>query len=219
MAITPKLAAFAAAAFFAVSTIPASTATAHPHAWIDVTVEVLFNDDGAATGLRERWQFDEFYTAFALEGLGTGGAQNPTQEELDEIVRVNVTNIESYYYFTEVEHAGVFIGFDTSKEMSAVYEDNRLEMIFVVPFEEPLDMSTSSLTYGIFDPTYYIEMLHAPVDQPVVLVNAPRDCSAEIEEASPTFEAISLAATVDQMDSTGLQLGTLFAERVTVACS
>ena len=62
----------------ACAAIQTRVADAHPHAWIDVRVTVLFDGDGAITGLRQSWLFDEFYTAFATEGLdGDGDARPP----------------------------------------------------------------------------------------------------------------------------------------------
>src|SRR3546814_16782979 len=62
---------------------PAWPATAHPHAWIDVTVQVLFDGSGRVTGLREHWLFDESYTVFAMEGLGRTGEGRASQDEID----------------------------------------------------------------------------------------------------------------------------------------
>jgi len=191
---------------------------AHPHAWIDIKVDVLFDEQGKATGLREHWLFDEFYTAFALEGLGVGNSQEPSQEMLDEIVRLNVTNLAEYDYFTSVLFGEDSVDFAVAAELAATVEEQRLIMSFVVPFEQALDLTELSLTYSVYDPTYYIEMLHADVDDPINLEAAPDSCSFEVLAPNPSFEAVSLAAALDRDQSAGDGLGALFAEQVIVQC-
>lgn len=217
-AIHSKSLAAIAAAGVAAMLASSEPLNAHPHAWIDIKVDVLFDDQGNATGLREHWLFDEFYTAFALEGLGVGSSQAPSQEMLDEIVRQNVINLAEYDYFTSVLHGEDNVDFREADGLAATVEDKRLIMSFVVPFEQSLELTELSLTYSVYDPTYYIEMLHADVDEPIQLEGAPEDCSFEVLTPNPSFEAVSLAAALDLNQTASDGLGALFAEQVIVQC-
>ncbi|MEO1250067.1 MAG: DUF1007 family protein, partial [Pseudomonadota bacterium] len=100
--------------------------SSHPHAWIDIKVDVLFDEDGQAIGLREHWLFDEFYTAFALEGLGVAGRTEPSQELLDEIVRLNVTNLADFNYFTDVLFGEDKVAFGEANDTVGSMQDQRL---------------------------------------------------------------------------------------------
>src|SRR5689334_18733285 len=62
-------------------------AAAHPHVWITVETTVLYAN-GAFTGLRHRWTFDEFYTAMAIEGLDKNNDGVYDREELAELAKV-----------------------------------------------------------------------------------------------------------------------------------
>lgn len=57
-------------------------AIAHPHVWIDMRSDVVFNEDGLITGLNLSWSFDDGYTQMALDGLDANGDGVYSQDEL-----------------------------------------------------------------------------------------------------------------------------------------
>ena len=197
--------------------VPVRTAAAHPHAWIDMTVQVIFDPAGDVSGLRENWLLDEFYTAFALEGMDAKGT-GPTQAAIDDLMKGNMNNLAEYNYFTKVEHAGKEVAFAPITEMSSHLENGRLLMSFVVPFKQAVSLSDGSLDYRIFDPTYYIEVLHAQQDDAIQLQGAPAGCTFRMITPRPSIEDIARAARLDQTQSGGDGLGILFSERVEVYC-
>ena len=71
-----------------------SGAAAHPHAWIDVSVEVLFEPSGQVRGLRETWLFDEFFTADTV--------QKGERSQMDLLIARILGNLKEWGYFTRV---------------------------------------------------------------------------------------------------------------------
>ncbi len=57
---------------FVLAFAPAA-ALAHPHEWVDVASEVLFDAHGRIAAIRHHWRFDEAFSAFALQGLDSNG--------------------------------------------------------------------------------------------------------------------------------------------------
>ena len=57
-----RLLGFVAAAF---ALLAAGQAQAHPHVWVTIKSEVVYGADGAATGLRHAWTFDDMFSTFA----------------------------------------------------------------------------------------------------------------------------------------------------------
>ena len=51
------------------STLNSSPVLAHPHGWIDLSVRVITNDEGVATGLHQAWRMDPFYSLVVFEEL------------------------------------------------------------------------------------------------------------------------------------------------------
>jgi ABC-type uncharacterized transport system substrate-binding protein len=72
---------------------------AHPHMWVSVETTLLY-DKGTFTGLKEKWTFDEFYTAYAIEGLDKNHDGIYDREELSELAKVNIEAMKEVGYFT-----------------------------------------------------------------------------------------------------------------------
>ena len=87
--LTPPLIGTALAA----SGLFAPSASAHPHSWIDLRSEAVFDDQGRLAALHETWLFDEYYTAFvikhSLKGKGDGKGKT-TQADIDALTRKNI---------------------------------------------------------------------------------------------------------------------------------
>ena len=84
--------------------------------------------------------------------------------------------------------------------------------------DKPLDPTVSPVDYMVFDPTYYIEMLHAEGGGAIQLSGAGADCKYVLTPPNPDPNAVGLAASLDKTQSAGNELGQLFAERVTIRC-
>ncbi|UUX48905.1 DUF1007 family protein [Nisaea acidiphila] len=197
--------------------VSARTAESHPHAWVDITVQVIFDPAGDVAGLREHWLLDEFYTVFALESMGAGDA-GPTQAAIDDLMKNNMKSLAEYDYFTQVEQAGKPIAFGPITKMASQLKNGRLLMSFMLPFKQAVNLSDGPLDYRIFDPTYYIEVLHAQQDDAIQLQGAPVGCNHRLTAPRPSLEDIARAARLDQTQSGGDGLGILFSERVEVYC-
>ena len=197
---------------------PFQPAQAHPHVWTDMTIELLFNDDGMVTGLHQTWLFDEYYTAYAIEGMDVDGDGKPDPEKLNEIMQVNLGHLNEYGYFTEAREKDEVLKLKPITDASTRMLENRLEMSFTTPFEKPVSSKGSNFIYAIFDPTYYVEMLHAETENPVILSGAPAGCSYKIIPPNPDPSAVAKAAMLYASAQGGMGLGSFFAERVRLTC-
>lgn len=197
----------------------AGPASAHPHGWIDIEVEAVFDAEGRMQGLLQTWLFDEGYSAFVTEGTVTDADGRPAQALLEDLLAENMTNLAPYDYFTKVTLDGDRVGFAPVTEMSTRMVGDRLEIRFLLPFAGPVALRGAALTYAIFDPTYFIEILHAQVQEPVRLADAPLDCDHRLIPPRPTAEQVARAAMLDITDSGDDGLGLLFAETVHITCN
>ena len=191
-------------------------AGAHPHGWIDVQSTVVFDGEGRVTALRLDWLFDDVYSVFVLEEVVTDG--RPPDEVLEEIARQDLQNLSEYGYFTDLRVDGDRVETGVVEQFEIGMRGYRLWLQFTVPLSDPVDPRIQEVVFGIYDPTYFLEVLHVE-ETPVILAGAGTEgCGSRLEEPNPTFEAISLAASVDQTESASDTLGELFAEWVTVRC-
>ena len=193
-------------------------AAAHPHAWIDVKVKVLFDDKGRIFALEETWIFDPLYTAFSLEGVKRDKAGSPDPRAIDALMQENMKNIKEYDYLTEVESNGASARFSGVRDIKSGYADKRLRLTFTLLLETPVAATEAPVQYAVFDPTYYIEMLHVEGGGAIELSGAGADCRFRLVPPQPTAEAVGLAAALDRTQTAGNGLGKLFAERVSIRC-
>ncbi len=193
-------------------------AQSHPHVFIDIKVEVVFDDSGQVTGLRETWIFDELYTAFTAGDLDADGDGEADADKLAELTALNLTNLRDYDYFTRVEVGDSRVALADATESRSWVERQRLRMTFLVPFAKPFALGQDPLRYAVYDPTYYVELLHSLGDDAVAMSAAPGGCTYAVQAPNPNPETMSFAASLDKTETAGDGLGIHFAEWVSVQC-
>jgi len=196
--------------------VGSSPARAHPHAWIDLRSTVVLDAAGRVTAIEQQWLFDQFYTVFATEL--PSGAAGTRAEALTALTRSNLENLRSYDYFTEVRAGGAKVALGTVSEFESELREGRLWMRFVVPLATPVDPTKRALSFAVFDPTYYIEVLHLQGDLVAFRGGRAEGCFGRIVPPNPTIEAVLLAQSVDLDVTPDATLGSVFAERVEVTC-
>jgi ABC-type uncharacterized transport system substrate-binding protein len=200
-------------ALTAMASLPAA---AHPHAWIDMHSEVMLDDHGKIEGLSLYWVFDEWYTAYIAGEFAQSDAQS--KEFLTSLARQNLANLAEYDYFVKVMVDGEQAPIDPVTQFDTGLMHERLWLRFEVPLADRTDPHTSKVSYKVYDPTYYIEILHVE-DNPVTFDGQGADrCSANVIDANPTFEAVALASALDVTQTASEGLGELFAQTIEVSC-
>ena len=206
------------AAAGAISILGAVPAMAHPHVWIDMRVSSIFSEDGQLTGFTHVWSFDEFYTVFQLEGFGVSGDDAPGEEQLATYAVAMTDSIAEFGYLMRIEGKDGRLTVSPRDQSARLRPDQRLELTFTVDLDTPADVTQWPVRYSVFDPDYFIEMLHEKDTGVLMTGKPPAACTTNLERPAPTFEMISLAAALDQMDQGPDTLGAAFAENVTIDC-
>lgn len=193
-------------------------AHAHPHGWIDLTVKVNFDSAGRVTALSQTWLFDDLYSAFVLEEAGAHPGDNVEQAVIDRIVNENLTNLAEFSYFTEIEKDDVKLSFGIISDVEGGIEDGRLKMTFTLALETPQFPGPDGLQYAVYDPSFFIEMLHLESDDAIQLSGSNGDCAIQKIAPNPDEATVTFAAMLDQSQSAGGNLGVHFAEKVIIRC-
>lgn len=196
----------------------AMPAGAHPHSWIDIEVEVLFDGAGRVRALRQGWIFDETYTVYLTSPGGAGRKQAPDAARLAAVAAEMMGNLRAHDYFTRIERGGERLMLATVETHGAEIRDARLIVSFELPLAVPADATAAAVVYSVFDPTYFIEMVHATDRDAVRLVAAPAGCAAKLRPPAPPAELKARAAALDRNQSGGDGLGAEFAEKVSIRC-
>ena len=89
-----------------------NAAQAHPHVWVTMKSELVYAADGAVTGVRHAWAFDEMFSTFATQGLETKQKGAFTREDLAPLAQVNIDSLKDFDYFTIAKANGKKALFD-----------------------------------------------------------------------------------------------------------
>jgi len=198
-------------------TLGAASVQAHPHAWIDLRSKVLLDETGKVRALQLDWIFDDYYTVAIADEVDV--SNQVSDEFWNEIAGRNLANLAAYNYFTVIKADGAPLELGDVSNYEGGLRDGRMWMRFEVPLKEPVDPTSKALSFAIYDPTYYIEIVHLEGDVVTFEGEGGDRCLGEIVQPNPTFDQVSLAASLDQDESGGDGLGELFAETVVMRCS
>ena len=197
---------------------PAGPAQSHPHVFVVVKSELVFAADGKIEAIRHAWQFDEFYSAFAVQGLGKDGKM-PTREDLAPLAKVNIESLAEFGYFTVGKAGGKAVEFDDPKDYWLDEASDKLVTLhFTLPLKSPAS-AARAFNLQVYDPTYFIAFDFDDKDA-IVLSGAPAGCSAKVNKPGPLVadETKKLSESFFSGLSPGDGFGLKLSSRASVAC-
>jgi ABC-type uncharacterized transport system substrate-binding protein len=191
-----------------------SSAQAHPHVWVTVESTLVY-ENGAFTGFKHKWTFDEFYSSMAVEGLDTNKDGKYSREELAELAKVNVTSLKDFSYFTWPQLAGQAVKLGEPRDYWLEHKDGILSLHFILPFATPVLPEAKGLSFAVYDPSFFIAFDLAKGEKPLRLgEGAPSNCSLKVgaPERDPR-EASALGEQLSAMTGLGVSVAkTAFVE-------
>jgi ABC-type uncharacterized transport system substrate-binding protein len=154
-------------------------AFAHPHVLISAHTEIAFNQQGQLAAITNIWNFDEAFSAFAIQGYDTNGDGILTRQELQPLAKVNLESLADYGYFTRVTLAGANVTFGHPKDYFDVFNNETLTLHFTLPLAQPLDVRGKTFEVDVYDPEYFAAITFAQ-NQPVRLLGDSTNCQSVI---------------------------------------
>ena len=193
-----------------------STAEAHPHMWIDLKSEIIIQDQTMVSAIYQEWLFDDFFSASLIEEA----SQNPKGHKvgMKAVVAEILDNLGPHDYFTLINVDGEKVSSNSIKSFEVDVRENRVWISFSLPISRDVDITAQALSYSIFDPTFYIEMLHFEGETVSFVGDVPSSCSTKIKQPNPSTEAVLLSRSPDLDKVPDQSIGELFAETVVVNC-
>ena len=190
-------------------------AQAHPHVWVTMHAELVYAPDGAITGVRHTWAFDDMFSAFATQGPDTKVKGQFTREELAPLAKVNVESLKEYVYFTYATADGKKVPMgEPLPGYWLDYKDTILTLHFTMPFKTRV--KAKYLKIEIYDPTIFVDFEWAK-NKPVDVVGLPNGCKVDVILPHEMTYAESLKLSNEALAST-LSWGENFANKILVNC-
>jgi len=170
----------------ALAIIGAGEAKAHPHVWVTMKSDLVYGADGAVSGVRHAWTFDDMFSTFATQGLASAEKGKFTREELAPLAQVNIESLKEFDYFTLARANGRKMEFNPPADYWLEFTDGLLTLHFTMPFAAPA--KTQNLDLEVYDGTYFVDFSFAEKD-PVRLVGAPEACKLAVARPGETSAA------------------------------
>ncbi len=193
-------------------------AGAHPHVWIESRSDLVFNESGKVVGINVEWQFDEFYSVTAVEGLDKNKNGTYEPEELEPLAKENIISLWDYRYFTQVNADGKPIPYDKVSEFGSFVRDGYLSLYFSIPFKAPVDPKAAKIAYSIYDPTFYIAIELPPKDGVKLTGPVPENCKPSVLDSEAEISDANNSEEFYEKLAAGADIGHLYAKRITLDC-
>ena len=105
-----------------------------------------------------QWEFDEFYSLTAVEGLDTDGNGSYEASELRPLAEENITSLQEYGYFVVVRSGADKVALGTVTEFESYLQGRTPEPAFSgCPWRSAgRSQSRSVQVFKTYDPSFYI---------------------------------------------------------------
>jgi ABC-type uncharacterized transport system substrate-binding protein len=193
---------------------------AHPHNWIDLKTEFILDEKGQLTQLLQHWKFDVYYSAIKLADIEK--EYDSQQQGLRKLAKEMAESLKNYDYFSElkIENQSVMLPKPSDYLLNTIVKEGQQQLLLTMRFRmnNSPDIKRKTLSWRVFDPSYYIDMRHQKSSQILIRNGKSRECSVDIETPKPSTEIIKYATSLDRSQKDTKGLGSYFAEKVLINC-
>ncbi len=194
----------------------APAAQAHPHVYVTMKSEIVYDAEGRMTGIRHHWTFDDMFSSYALQGLESKVKGKFTREELQPLAEVNVTSLKEFDFFTQGKMNGQKAEFEQPVDYFLEQQkDDLLTLHFTLPLKTPA--ATRDVDLDIFDPLYFVAFEFAD-KEPITLKGAPAACKLSTVKLGDDSKSKSLSESLFNRPDPNNPFGAQFANKIAVKC-
>lgn len=205
------------------SLLPAP-ALAHPHVFVDASVETIFDGEGRLVALRIGWTYDELFSLMLVEDGqhdtdGNGAVSEAEMTALDGFDMDWGSDFLGDTYVAQGDSPVALI--PGPQDWITGWKDGRLYSAHTRTFETPLEVGTAPVSIRIYDPGYYVAYTILPEPK----IDGGTGCTAEIfvpdldAAQSQLLDSLKEYAPGDDLEDVVFpNVGADFAEEVRLSC-
>jgi len=201
----------------------AGPAFAHPHIFIDATLEVVLDDQDRAIAVRIGWTYDDLYSLSIIADRGLDGDWDGalTADEAAALAGFDMEWIAGFAGDTYALMAEDELVLGPPQDGGASYAGGKITSSHLRAFAAPVEIGAVPLIVQVYDPGFYTA--YAIVGDPVLTGGSGR-CSIEawgpdIEAADEVLKAALAEYSADEsLEADFPAIGKTYAEEVRVIC-
>ena len=134
----------------------AVVASAHPHVFVEANIEIVRDDKGYFTELRQVWRFDELFSTTVTLDYDENVDGVLDEKELKKVMDTVKESIAEYDFYTAIRAGNKALEFYEPDEINAYFEDGKMIMFLAVEPSKPFDLSKAPLRVSASDTSYYV---------------------------------------------------------------
>lgn len=165
----------------AVVALPGRTASAHPHLWIDVTANVLFDKD-RVSAIRFQWTFDEFFSAGVIGEFDKNTNKKFDDNEIEPLRTGAFEGTKELGFFTDLRIGETKMRVENTTDFVPRIEKEIVIYEFTVPLPEPIDPTQTSLVFSLYDESYFVDIGFVGHDPIALTGDGSAKCSVRVTE-------------------------------------
>lgn len=156
---------------------------AHPHVWVDATVDFQFQA-GHLVGITLEWIFDPFFSAVLFDEFDANEDGEFDALETTAIREAAFNGLGDVGYFTDVRIDGVVQRWGVPEHFTvSIGEDGSVAYRFTLRVAEPAPVLSSDVTLSLYDPEFYVDVV-LNEQNPIRMVGADGfQCGYRLEDA------------------------------------
>ncbi len=206
-------------------TLLAAPALAHPHMFLDTSVEVMFNAGGAAESVKITWVYDDLSSLqyIADRALDMDGDGVLTPPEKAALTGFDMNWDAGFPGDTYALLGGVDQGLSRPRDYTADYKDGKIITTHIRDLPAPLPLNIGqTLTIQVYDPGFYAA--YTLQSAALEYGGAARACAAQIWEPDRDAADEALLAALaeysadEDVEADFPAIGAAYAEEVRVTC-
>ncbi|TGD44145.1 DUF1007 family protein [Pseudotabrizicola sediminis] len=198
-------------------------AAAHPHVFIDATIEVIFDAEGRAEAVRIGWTYDSLFsmTYVAEQGLDPDFDGVLTPEEEAALAGFDMEWHAEFAGDTYALLGDVPLGLSQPVESTAAYQDGSLVSTHLRRLSEPVALGEGELVVQVYDPSFYTSYLIAGTP----VLTGRTGCRVQVYEPDRAAADARLEAALQELAGSAdaetefPAIGSAYAEEARISCA
>lgn len=200
-------------------------ASAHPHVFVDASMEIRGDGNGHLASITNIWSMDELFSASVIPDFDKNANGKLDKNELAAVGEQVRHSIAEWSYYTSLSSAGTEIAMQPPSVLNTTFDakTGRLLFTFTMKPKDTVDLTKKPVTFLIYDKTYFVAF-DFPDEKRFKEKDLPKGCGKQFvvptpdEAATHWMNAVANFGMNDQLPDDGVNFSQVLATRLELDC-